>query len=159
MADDARETPPRLAVSDSRLLWERGVVLPPFESSQTWAVDVEQGRAEWGTAYSNRARRSLVVVAGGIGVVCLPANAASGPHVFHRVLVELGDVSVGGSEKCGGGGSAAPPPGVDVSSMSFLHVQFGEPSHNRVAESLVVVFDHLPWRQRASHGKPEALVA
>ena len=40
MADDARETPPRLAVSDSRLLWERGVVLPPFEASQTWAVDL-----------------------------------------------------------------------------------------------------------------------
>ena len=40
MADDARETPPRLAVSDSRLLWERGVVLPPFEAAQTWAVDL-----------------------------------------------------------------------------------------------------------------------
>ena len=40
MADDARETPPRLAVSDSRLLWEKGVVLPPFDASQTWAVDL-----------------------------------------------------------------------------------------------------------------------
>ena len=40
MADDARETPPRLAVSDSRLSWERGVVLPPFEASQTWAVEL-----------------------------------------------------------------------------------------------------------------------
>ena len=40
MADDARETPPRLTVSDSRLLWERGVVLPPFDASQTWAVDL-----------------------------------------------------------------------------------------------------------------------
>ena len=39
-ADDARETPPRLAVSDSRLSWERGVVLPPFEACQTWAVDL-----------------------------------------------------------------------------------------------------------------------
>ena len=40
MADDARETPLRIAVSDSRLLWERGVVLPPFDASQTWAVDL-----------------------------------------------------------------------------------------------------------------------
>ena len=40
MADDARETPLRLAVSDSRLSWERGVVLPPFEASQTWAVEL-----------------------------------------------------------------------------------------------------------------------
>ena len=40
MADDARETPPRLADSDSRLSWERGVVLPPFEASQTWAVEL-----------------------------------------------------------------------------------------------------------------------
>ena len=40
MADDARETPPRLAVSDSRLSWERGVVPPPFEASQTWAVEL-----------------------------------------------------------------------------------------------------------------------
>ncbi len=40
MADDALETPLRIAVSDSRLLWERGVVLPPFEACQTWAVDL-----------------------------------------------------------------------------------------------------------------------
>ncbi len=35
MVDDARETPSGLAVSDSRLSWERGVVLPPFAPSQT----------------------------------------------------------------------------------------------------------------------------
>ena len=50
MADDARETPPRLAVSDSRLSWERGVVLPPFEAFQTWAVelavDLAHGRVQ-----------------------------------------------------------------------------------------------------------------
>ena len=50
MADDARETPPRLAVSDSRLSWERGVVPPPFEASQTWAVELAvnlaQGRVQ-----------------------------------------------------------------------------------------------------------------
>jgi len=40
MADDARATPLRIAVSDSRLSWERGVVLPPFEASQTWAVEL-----------------------------------------------------------------------------------------------------------------------
>jgi len=40
MADDALETPPRLTVSDSRLLWERGVVLPPFNASHTWAIDL-----------------------------------------------------------------------------------------------------------------------
>jgi len=40
MADDARETPPRLVVSDSRLSWERGVVPPPCEASQTWAVEL-----------------------------------------------------------------------------------------------------------------------
>ena len=50
MADDARETPPRLVVSDSRLSWERGVVPPPFEASQTWAVELAvnlaQGRVQ-----------------------------------------------------------------------------------------------------------------
>ena len=40
MADDARETQRRITVSDSRLSWERGVVPPPFEASQTWAVEL-----------------------------------------------------------------------------------------------------------------------
>ena len=31
---------PDSAVSDSRLSWERSVVLPPFEPSQAWALDL-----------------------------------------------------------------------------------------------------------------------
>ena len=50
MADDARETQRRITVSDSRLSWERGVVPPPFEASQTWAVELAvnlaQGRVQ-----------------------------------------------------------------------------------------------------------------
>ena len=65
-------------------------------------VLVVEGRAEWGTAYRNRACRFFVVEAGRFGMVPFPADAASGPHVFHRVLVEFWDVSIGGiSEKCG----------------------------------------------------------
>ena len=63
MADDARETPLRIAVSDSRLSWERGVVLPPFEASQTWdvelAVNLAHGRVQ---------RMPLVLVSNGLAV-------------------------------------------------------------------------------------------
>jgi len=119
-----------------------------------------EGRAEWSTADCNRARRPLVVEAGRFGVPGLSADAASRAHVLHGVFVEFGDVSVGGiSEKCGGGRSAAASPSVDVSTMPLLHVELGESSHNRVAESIVVVIAHLPWRKRASNGtaKPELL--
>jgi len=63
MADDARETPPRLAVPDSRLLWERGVVLPPFEASQTWAVDLAVN-----LAHGRVQRMPPVLVSNGLAV-------------------------------------------------------------------------------------------
>jgi len=63
MADDARETPPRLAVSDSRLSWERGVVLPPFEASQTWAVELAVN-----LAHGRVQRMPPVLVSNGLAV-------------------------------------------------------------------------------------------
>ena len=63
MADDARETPPRLAVSDSRLSWERGVVLPPFETSQTWAVELAVN-----LAHGRVQRMPPVLVSNGLAV-------------------------------------------------------------------------------------------
>ena len=63
MADDARETPPRLAVSDSRLSCERGVVQPPFEASQTWAIELAVN-----LAHGRVRRMPLVLVSNGLAV-------------------------------------------------------------------------------------------
>ena len=63
MADDARETPLRIAVSDSRLSWERGVVLPPFEASQTWAVELAVN-----LAHGRVQRMPPVLVSNGLAV-------------------------------------------------------------------------------------------
>ena len=63
MADDARETQPRLTVSDSRLSWERGVVPPPFEASQTWAVELAVN-----LAHGRVQRMPPVLVSNGLAV-------------------------------------------------------------------------------------------
>ena len=68
----------------------------------------------------------------------LSAGAARWSYVLHGVLVELGDVSVGG-EECSGGRSAVAAPRVDMRALLLLYIELGESLYNGVPKGLVIV--------------------
>ena len=77
-----RNATPRLAVSDSRLSWERGVVLPPFEASQTWAVELAVN-----LAHGRVQQMPPVLVSNGLAVQLYPllCDANSRPSRCHNL--------------------------------------------------------------------------
>ena len=73
----------------------------------------------------------------------LSAGAPRWSYVLHGVLIELGDVSVGG-EECSGGRSAVAAPRVDMRTLLLLYIELGESLYNSVPKGLVIVVAHLP---------------
>ena len=89
----------------------------------------------------------------------LAAYCAGWSSILDGVLVDLEDVCAS-CEKSRGGRSASTASLVDVRPvLFFLHIELGEPAHDRVRQTLVVILAHLPIRERAPHGESKGSIS